>query len=283
MVAFDLFIAASAILLLSGVAALLSFRWTQTHSQKASAIYLATCLLATTLFAFFMHGQWILALLLPLSSVIIWGNWIPIGLFAIAGALAGYRHIPLSRRLICVVPVILVAVFSLVQFALGDVPNTTPNWKDDVAIQSTQATCGPCAVATLLKHYDIDSDESELAKACFTQRRGTPKLGIYRGLALRTNRTQYQAIPFHCSIEELLDQQKFPAILFVHLEEQANADPRYAEEWGWTPGLRHVVVIYDRIGTDRVAIGDPSVGREEWTLTDLRQLWHGNGIRLAAR
>lgn len=62
-----------------------------------------------------------------------------------------------------------------------------------------------------------------------------------------------------------------------------NVDPRYAQEWGWIPGLRHAVVLFGKKADGNLDIGDPSVGREAWTVDDLRVLWHGQGLRLVPR
>jgi hypothetical protein len=40
------------------------------------------------------------------------------------------------------------------------------------------------------------------------------------------------------------------------------------------------VVLVGFIGTERVAIADPSFGRQIWTMDELRLLWHGDGVRL---
>jgi hypothetical protein len=69
-------------------------------------------------------------------------------------------------------------------------------------------------------------------------------------------------------------------LLLVRLPERGVVDPRYEREWGWTPGLGHAVVMYGFAGKDRVDIGDPSIGREQWTVDDLGTLWHGWGLRL---
>ena len=48
-------------------------------------------------------------------------------------------------------------------------------------------------------------------------------------------------------------------------------------------GLRdnpHCVVLYGYAENDRVDIGDPSVGREQWTVRDLEVLWNGSGFCL---
>jgi hypothetical protein len=74
-----------------------------------------------------------------------------------------------------------------------------------------------------------------------------------------------------------------PVILFVGLRRGQRADPRYAREWGWTPGLRHTVVLFGFTDDGRIEIGDPSVGREKWSVEALDVLWDGRGLRLVPR
>lgn len=44
--------------------------------------------------------------------------------------------------------------------------------------------------------------------------------------------------------------------------------------------MRHSVVPFRQVTADRVEIGDPSVGREQWSLDDLRIVWRDDAIRL---
>lgn len=114
--------------------------------------------------------------------------------------------------------------------------------------------------------------------------RDAPKSqGLYRGLKLKTADSPYRVDTIESTVDELLKADQWPVLLLVHLDPDADVDPRYEEEWGWTPDLRHAVVVFGRIGEDRLDVGDPSIGREQWTLEDLRVLWHGDGLRLVKR
>jgi hypothetical protein len=59
---------------------------------------------------------------------------------------------------------------------------------------------------------------------------------------------------------------------------------RYTKDFGWVPGVSHSAVLF-RFTSDghQVEMGDPSVGREDWSRDDLRVLWHGDGMRLVPR
>ncbi len=60
--------------------------------------------------------------------------------------------------------------------------------------------------------------------------------------------------------------------------------PEYPKnEWGWTPGVGHTVVVFGFTDDGRVEVGDPAVGREHWTVDDLRVLWNGEGLRFVRR
>jgi hypothetical protein len=54
-------------------------------------------------------------------------------------------------------------------------------------------------------------------------------------------------------------------------------------EWGWTPGKRHAVVVFGFLPDgkiEKIDMGDPSVGREKWNVESLNTLWNGEGITL---
>jgi hypothetical protein len=239
---------------------------------------------ATVAFALFFHGRLVMARLLPVSYVIVVGNWIVLGAAALGGAVAGRGAIPAWRRAASAGCLLVVGLFSLVQPLLARQPASDERWTvDGVLLQSNDASCGACAAAMLLRHYGVEVGEAEMMRLSFTGRSGTPTLGAYRGLKLKSEGTPVDAVAFASTVEELLAADRWPALLLVHLEEGADADPRYQEEWGWTPGLRHAVVVFGRAGEDRIDVGDPSVGREQWTLDDLKLLWHGEGMRLEGR
>ncbi len=263
---------------------LLSFRLASRVSGRVYTAYVLTVVAATVLFAAFVHGRLILARLLPVANVIVLGNWIPLGAAALVGAMLGRRSIRWWRRWLLSLCLVAVATYSLVEPMLGTAPTSGDRWTDDgVLLQSTSASCSACAAATLLRYYGIESTEAELMRLCFTGRSGTPTLGLYRGLKLKTSRSPLAVIAFRSSPDRLLAEDRWPVLLLVHLEKGADVDPRYESQWGWTPGLRHAVVIFGRVGKDRLDVGDPSIGRKQWTIDDLRVLWHGDGLRLAGR
>ena len=45
----------------------------------------------------------------------------------------------------------------------------------------------------------------------------------------------------------------------------------------------HTVLLFDFAANDRVNMADPDVGREQWTVDDLRVLFRGRGLRLRKR
>lgn len=233
-------------------------------------------------YVWFLYGRLMLAAILPLSSLPVSGNWFPLGTGFLAGIVLGSEKIHVFRR----------AVFSLALFGIGVFavvrplwPAPTPpggdNWSGDVCLQSNQASCSACAAATLLRHYGIASNEREMMELCLTRNSGTTSLGLYRGLKLKTRGTDLRVDVIHSNVDELLEDDRWPVLLLVKLEPGADVDPRYERDWGWTPGVGHAVVVFGRIGTDRLEVGDPSVGREQWRVRDLRVLWQGRGLGLS--
>lgn len=51
--------------------------------------------------------------------------------------------------------------------------NLANKWQDNVAIQTTPATCGPSSLATILKYYGKEDTEANIAKQVFTSATGT--------------------------------------------------------------------------------------------------------------
>lgn len=234
-------------------------------------------------FAIKIQGHLVLARWFPFSNAILVSNMTVVGAWCLAGFILGWRSIPLWRRLVFGTAIGAVGVVALLNQMPRNPPLPGDEWVDEVCMQTNKASCSACAAATLLVDHGMPANEAEMMKLCLTGAEGTPSLGLYRGLKLKTASTPYEVVTFHTDIESLLDSKELPAILLVMLELGADVDPRYEEQWGWTPGLGHAVVYYGRVGTDRIMIGDPSVGRERWTLDDLRVLWQGDGVRLHRR
>ena len=121
-----------------------------------------------------------------------------------------------------------------------------------------------------------------MARLCMTRAAGTPMLGLYRGLKLKTAGASWDAEAFRGDLSSLRAEPG-PVILSVRLDRSAGIDPRYELAWGWTPGVAHTVVLFGFRPDGKVDIGDPAAGREHWRVQDLEVLWHGDGIRLVRR
>ncbi|MHB8900222.1 MAG: cysteine peptidase family C39 domain-containing protein [Thermoguttaceae bacterium] len=255
-------------------------RWTQGIVRTLAIAILLVLVLA---FASKIQGHLILAQWLPFSNVILVGNLTMVGAACFAGVVLAWPSLPVWRRLLFATCMWMVGMVALLHQMPRDPPPAGNEWIDGVCMQSNRASCSACAAATLLSEHGIPADEAEMMELCLTGAGGTPTLGLYRGLKLKTAGTPYDVEVFRTDIESLLDSSRLPAILLVMLELDADADPRYQRDWGWIPGLGHAVVYYGRAGNDRILVGDPSVGREKWTIDDLRVLWQGEGLRLRRR
>jgi hypothetical protein len=126
----------------------------------------------------------------------------------------------------------------------------------------------------------IEASEREMADLCLTRSAGTSAAGIYRGLKLKTAGHPLRVEAFHCDISGLRKMSQTPLLLTVELRRGDHADKRYEQDWGWTPGVAHTVVLFRFLPNDRIEIGDPDVGREMWNDDALAVLWHGDGMRL---
>lgn len=246
-----------------------------------SRISAATVLVVLTVaFAAKVQGRLIMARWLPFSNVVLVGNWTMLGAACLAGMILGWRPIPFWRRAVLGVALLGVGVHALLRQMPDGAPTPADMWADGVCLQSNRASCSACSAATLLTYFNIPANEAEMMELCLTGANGTPTLGLYRGLKLKASDASYRVEPFFSNVEELLAADDWPALLLVKLEIGTQADPRYEDQWGWTPGLGHAVVVFGRVGRDRIDVGDPSVGREHWTIDDLCVLWQGEGLRL---
>jgi hypothetical protein len=168
-------------------------------------------------------------------------------------------------------------------FLLRPTPQTRDRWKGEVCRQSTHATCSAAAAVTLLKLHGINTSEGEMAKLCFTSEYGTTKFGLYRGLRIKTDNTEWEPRPLPTSIDELISGGCCPAVISVRLDPGQNVDPRYVQDWGWIPGVSHTVVILGFRDDGKVDVADPSVGKEQWDLQGVKDLWKGRGFYLARK
>ncbi|MDP6439848.1 MAG: cysteine peptidase family C39 domain-containing protein [Candidatus Brocadiia bacterium] len=244
----------------------------------------ALCAVASlVLFEQFVHGELFLTRILPFSNVIVLSNWLPLGGALLAGLIWGRANLPMWRRAIGALALALVSAYCLVEVVLGEPPLTRELWSaDGVCLQSDESTCSAASAATLLRHAGIPSTEREMARLCLTRDNGTSVLGLYRGLKIKTRGTPWKVEAFKADIAGLRGILSPPVVVSVGVKPGSNTDPMYAQDWGWTPGVAHSVVVYGFAGNKRIDVADPSVGREQWYIRDLRVLWRGEGLQLLA-
>jgi hypothetical protein len=231
--------------------------------------------------AYFRHSIWP-ARVLPFSNMMILAEPSPL----LAGILVGVGAVILPggrvRRASWLVPLSAVCLFASYGELLGTPPRLGESWKNDVCRQTSPASCGPAAAATLLAANGIPAKEKEMARLCLTTGDGTSPRAIYRGLLLKTRGTDLRVEPFRGDIDALC-KLNGPTLLSVRLDPGPKVDPRYQEVWGWKPGVSHSVVLFGRSADGRFIIGDPATGLEKWDLKAIQTLWHGEGLRLVPR
>ena len=252
-------------------------------SRRTATLLVLPGLAVIGLHSFVLLDEPRLAWLLPVSNLVVVGNWTPLAVGWEAGL--AWRHIPkpVWRKLLFVVPLVAVAAWHGYGWLLGAPPKCGDFETDGVVIQTSPATCSAASAATLLRAHGIEATEREMVRLCLTRSWGTTRLGLYRGLKRKTAGTPYDVEVFQWTLDELRARPPGPVILHVVLGRGATDDVRYVRDWGWEPGRAHAVVLFRFLPGDLVEMGDPSIGREQWGVESLRVLWHGGGMRLVRR
>lgn len=279
----DITIGIAIILSLSAGLFALGLRAGRAFSNFVSAALALGTVLAILSYLFLFRDSLFLAKLVPFPNLIVLANPVPIA----GGFLAGlaWERIPerLWRKFLLVTPLVLITLYS----AYGRFPEKPPkcenHWSDGVCIQSSPVSCSAASAATLLKAHGISATESEMASLCFIRDSGTTMQGLYRGLKIKTRNTQWDVQAFTAEIDALRSMNVTPAIVKVGLKRGSRAGSIYENQWGWTRGVPHTVVLFRFLEDDTVEIGDPSIGREQWGYKDLQVLWQGEGLRLVKR
>jgi len=273
-----------AILLLAGVVAfLIAARLPRVSSKRRGTTLMLGAGAATVLYGWLLRDSILLVRCLPFSNLIVVGNWYPIAASVLAGL--AWRHTPGGRvrRAWSVVGLAVVGIYAAVQPLLGRAPACGNRWdQQGICRQTTPYTCTAACAATVLKTHGIPATEQELAELCLT-RRGTTWQGLYRGLKRKTVNTPYEVEVFSCSADELRLLTPDCMVLTVGLPHGADVDPIYEQQYSWKRGTLHTVLLFDFAANDRVDMADPDVGREQWTVEDLRVLFRERGFRLRKR
>lgn len=242
----------------------------------------------------FLQDRLLWAKLLPHPGVMVLANPALPLIALLAGILRAYggqkamRRTPVAGALL-----LLGAVYTAKPF-WGAPPRLAPERQEaGVVLQTSFSSCSAASAATLLRYHGLSATEREMAGLCLTRADGTAMLGVYRGLRHKTEGSPWRVEVLSGVGEAALRRaaEDGPVLISVGLDRfpAAGTDTRYESQWGWTPGLRHAVVLFRFFPADarsprgRIDIGDPSVGRERWEGEALDVLWRGEGLRLVRR
>lgn len=123
--------------------------------------------------------------------------------------------------------------------------------------QTSEITCGPAALATLLNFYFGESTyEDELARLSSTYEQGTTTL---LGLCEACTTKGYKATGYRMSLSQLLNKLKASQVpVLVHFSK---------------PGLHYVLAVAEIDGF--LLISDPSLGDVTITKSDFARRWSG--------
>lgn len=282
----DIWIAVAVMVGISLLCGLMAGGWLYPRSGQGVKLCMALSLLGMFYFQLYASGQLFWAKLIPVSAAIVYSNLsAPLAALA-AGWSLRLPQTPIWRRALMVALLggasVVAVLWPVLSIAVRPAPSGGDNWQQGVAMQTSWATCSPAAAATLLRASGIDVSESEMIPLCLTDGSGTPTLGLYRGVKLVAQRHQRDVQLLEGFLDELLAADDWPVLLAVKLP-HGTPDRRYADQWGWIPGMGHSVVALGSAGDGQIWVGDPSVGLERWSRGDLEVLWHGDGLRLGRR
>jgi len=283
MMGIDLWIAIAVMTFLAILAAALVATRLYSATGQSTMFGLTVSTFGMVIFLLYGSGQLFWARVIPVSAAIIYSNLAVIFAAMAAGWAWRLPNTPRWRRgtlatLLSISSGIAI-LWPLLAIALRPPPPGGDQWSQGVAMQSSWATCSPAAAATLFRGEDILVSEAEMIPLCLTDYAGTPTLGLYRGIKLIADRHDRKVVLLDGGLNRLVADDDWPVLLSVRLPFGVE-DRRFADQWGWIPGMGHSVVILGRTDANHFIVGDPAVGLELWSKADLDLLWQGVGMRV---
>ena len=250
--------------------------------RSANVVLAGLSTAAMLLFGRFLTDSVWIADIVPARWLPVFGNWLPL----LAGLLVGFGwEISSSDKRTKAMLFGALLLLSLVlpyRMLFQSRPAVTNQWQYGVCLQSTDATCGAAAAATLLSTVGISSTEEEMVNLCFSTWKGTSMHGIIRGLAVKLQGSEWRVRAREMSVQDM-EKLEASAILEVGLQNGIPEDLRYVTQWGWILGVQHTAVLFGVMPDGNLDIGDPTTGREIWRPEALKVLWQGTAITLERR
>lgn len=226
----------------------------------------------------------ILARILPYSNAIVLGNWLPVAAAFFIGVCIQTQSIAFVRRFVLATALGCLCGFSLISPLLGDAPECGVLDRSGriFEFQTTRQTCSAACAAGLLRLHGIDATEEELATLCLT-RSGTHWLGVFRGLKIKTDGTEWDVIVEEVTPKQLTHSENPPGVLALTFKPEA---AEHSVESGFVTEVGHTVVCLGTSTKSRtLEVFDPSpdYGFESWNDRILADVQTGILLRLVSR
>ncbi len=208
-------------------------------------------------------------------NTIIWGKWLPLLVGCAVGICFGFENKKLKRIRVMLVVFFLVSYLDFAENFFPR-PKSTLRQTGWLTLQSTDTTCSPASVSTLLRLNGVKTDEKKMIEDCLTTYRGTSRQGIWRGLKMNCPEG-HEVVPVHYKDKKDIE---YPILIRAALK---NGDPNtetFHEKWGWKPGVPHSVVLLSDNKDGTITVGDPACGIEPWKKKALDVLWNNEGFRI---
>lgn len=218
--------------------------WQKIRSLRDKGLFLLFCLLAAgpglLMIVYYFHILDQLAWFYQFRSILytellLAGIGLPAGILASVGGKARLVSRPFifTLMLIAVSIPFLKPILAPLDYAL-----LKDKFDGEITLQSSNATCGPACVVTLLRHFEIAATEQAIARECYTYVGGTENWYIARAL-----------------------RKRGLACEFVIRDGQQAAVP-YPAIAGIDMGTGHFITILDKV-EGMYHVGDPLVGRQD--------------------
>lgn len=273
--------AITVMLLASALLFVVAVRLTAPLSGRARGLVGVAIVLVVAGYTLLLADSPALVKLVPLTNVIIYGNFIPLICAMLAGTLFTDKAVPAWRRIPVAGILGILAVAAILYPIAGRKVRTLNDVIEGVCIQTSEATCSPAAAVTVLLAHGIPATEEDMTRLCLTTEEGTRLTGLYRGLRMKCAGTPFRVSVCKADLEWLRTKAIPPAILSVALSKEISLrEPKYKSKWGWTEGVAHSVVFLGFTNDTTVIVADPSYGREPWNISGIQDLWTGQVVQL---
>lgn len=174
---------------------------------------------------------------------------------------AGGAAAALIPRILLILPLFAVLVIAVVPHVkpllvpLSD-DELKDKWQGDACLQSTASTCGPASVATILRHFGINTTERAIARAAFSYEGGTEAWYLARYVR---NCGFSAHFVFRSTFSPEAGQ---PALVGVRIGRAG-----------------HFIAVLE-VRDDLVTVADPLSGETRLTLTEFRHLYEFTGLHM---